>query len=476
MTCPVSASSTPAVAPAGASWALASLALAMLMASLGTSIANVALPDLVQAFGSSFNAVQWVMLAYLLAVTTLAVSVGRLGDLFGRRRLMLAGVSMFTAASVVCGMSAGLWTLVAARAAQGSGAAIMTALAMALVADAVPRERAGRAMGFLGTTSAVGTALGPSLGGVLVESFGWPSIFLVNVPLGLLAFGLAFRFLPRDPLTTERPAFDHAGSAVLALTLAAYALSMTLESTSIGPLGIGLVCVALGGSGLFVIVETRARSPLVRPALFRNRAVSTGFVMSALVTTVAMTTLLVGPFHLSGALRLSPAAVGLVMTTGPLVAALVGVPAGRGVDRFGAPCMTIAGLLAMLVGCAGLAVVPVSTAVAGYVLPLITTTAGFAIFQAANNTAVVTGIEASQRGVVSGLLTLSRNLGLITGASVMGAVFAAGTRSADVSTAGASAIASGAHAAFMAAAVLVVIALVLAITAATGTSSTANRP
>jgi MFS family permease len=119
----------------------------MLLSSLGTSIANVALPSFVQAFGASFNAVQWVMLAYLLAVTTLVVSVGRLGDLFGRRRLMLAGVAIFTLASVACAAASGLWMLIAARVTQGAGAAIMMSLAMALVADAVPRERAGRAMG-----------------------------------------------------------------------------------------------------------------------------------------------------------------------------------------------------------------------------------------------------------------------------------------------------------------------------------------
>jgi MFS family permease len=321
----------------------------------------------------------------------------------------------------------------------------------------------------------VGTALGPSLGGVLVGSFGWPAIFLVNLPLGALAFVLAFRFLPSDPPGGRRPAFDTLGSALLALSLAAYALSMTLDRTSTS-LGIGLLCAALCGAGLFVRVEARARSPLVSPALFRNRVVATGFLMSGLVTTVAMTTLLVGPFYLSGALRLGPAAVGLIMTSGPLVAALVGVPAGRAVDRFGAPRMTIAGLLTMLAGCAGLALMPVSSAIVGYVLPLVMTTAGFAIFQAANNTAVVTGSEASQRGVVSGLLTLSRNLGLFTGASAMGAVFVAGTRSVDVSTASVAAIAAGTHAAFTVAAMLVGAALLLASISAKATPSIPPQP
>src|SRR5215475_2214601 len=128
-------------------WALASLSLSMLLSSLGTSIANVALPALAQAFTASFRQVQWIILAYLLATTILIVSVGRLGDVTGRRRLLLAGIFLFTVASVVCGAAPALWLLLAARTAQGLGAAIMMALAMAFVGDTVPKARTGSAMG-----------------------------------------------------------------------------------------------------------------------------------------------------------------------------------------------------------------------------------------------------------------------------------------------------------------------------------------
>src|SRR5690606_24352698 len=140
----------------------------MLLASLGTSIANVALPAFADAFDASFQHIQWVVLAYLLAITTLIVGAGRLGDLTGRRRLLLAGIALFTLASVLCGLAPTLWLLIAARAGQGAGAAIMMALTMAFVAETVPKEWTGTAMGLLGTMSAVGTALGPSLGGILI--------------------------------------------------------------------------------------------------------------------------------------------------------------------------------------------------------------------------------------------------------------------------------------------------------------------
>src|SRR6266478_10053280 len=211
-------------------WALAGLSLSMLLSSLGTSIANVGLPNLAQAFNASFQEVQWIVLAYLLAITTLIVGVGRLGDLIGRRRLLLAGLVLFAAASLLCGVAPTLGLLIAARAAQGLGAAIMMALALALVGETVSKEKTGSAMGLLGTMSAIGTALGPSLGGVLIAGPGWRAIFLVNAPLGLLAFLLAYRTLPVDirKPKTDRAGFDTVGTLLLATTLGAYALAMTM--------------------------------------------------------------------------------------------------------------------------------------------------------------------------------------------------------------------------------------------------------
>jgi EmrB/QacA subfamily drug resistance transporter len=445
-------------------WALAGLSLSMLLSSLGTSIANVGLPTLAQAFDASFQQVQWIVLAYLLAITTLIVSVGRLGDSIGRRRLLLAGIFLFTAASVLCGVAPKLWLLVAARAAQGLGAAIMMALTMAFVGETVPKAKTGSAMGLLGTMSATGTALGPSLGGVLIAGLGWPAIFFINVPLGVLSLLLTHRHLPADrrDTKTHRPGFDHAGTLLLALTLAAYALAMTTGRGSFGLLNVALLLVAMFGAGLFALAEEQAASPLIRLTMFRNPLLSAGFAMSALVTTVVMATLVVGPFYLSGALALDAARVGLVMSSGPIVAALAGVPAGRVVDRFGAHRMTIAGLIGMAAGSSILPMLATRFGVPGYVAPLVVITAGYALFQAANNTAVMTNIRPEQRGVISGMLNLSRNLGLITGASVMGTVFALGAATTNLTTARPEAFAAGMRITFAVAAVLIAVALAIA--------------
>ncbi|WP_374568126.1 MFS transporter [Ideonella sp.] len=436
----------------------------MLLSSLGISIANVALPTLAQAFGASFQQVQWIVLAYLLAITTLIVSVGRLGDLVGRRRLLLAGLGLFTLASALCGAAPTLGLLLAARALQGLGAAVMMALTVAFVGDTVPKAQTGSAMGLLGTMSAIGTALGPSLGGVLIAGPGWRAIFLVNVPLGVVAWLLAHRHLPvdRGGPKAGRAGFDLPGTLLLALTLAAYALAMTIGRGHVGMVNLALLSAAVVGAGLFWLVETRAASPLVRWAMFRDPGLSAGLATSALVSTVMMATLVVGPFYLSRALGLDAARVGLVLSVGPLAAALTGVPAGRLTDRFGAGRVVLGGLAGILAGCLGLAAMPPALGVAGYIGPIVLATVGYALFQAANNTAVMNGIGADQRGMVSGLLNLSRNLGLVTGASVMGAVFAFAAKAADVATAPADAVATGLHATFVVAAMLVAVALAVA--------------
>ncbi|NWB29244.1 MFS transporter [Pseudomonas gingeri] len=446
-------------------WALGSLALSMLLSSLGTSIANVGLPTLAQVFDASFQQVQWVVLAYLLAITTLIVSAGGLGDLLGRRRLLLSGIALFTAASALCGLAPTLGWLIGARALQGLGAAIMMALTLAFVGQTVPKARIGSAMGLLGTTSAIGTALGPSLGGVLIAGFGWQAIFLICLPLGLLTWLLAYRHLPTDPPAEQvrRPRFDLLGTLLLALTLGAYAMAMTLGRGHFGPLNIALLVAALVGVGLFGWVETKVASPLIRPAMFRDRLLSASLVMSTLVTTVLMATLVVGPFYLARALALEPAKVGLVLAIGPAVAALTGVPAGRIADRFGAPAMTLVGLLAIALGCLALSLLPRTLGIAGYIVPMVILTLGYAVFQTANNTAVMSEIPADRRGVISGLLNLSRNLGLITGAAALGAVFVFATTSSDIITADPEAVAAGMHITFAVALGLIVVALGLAL-------------
>ena len=445
-------------------WAHASLALCLFLSSLGTSITNVALPTFAKQFAASFQTVQWIVLAYLLAVTSLVVGVGKLSDIIGRRPLLLGGIFLFTMASGLCGAAPTLPLLIAARALQGTGAAIMMALSLAYVGETVARKKAGRAMGMMATLSALGTALGPSLGGFLIAGPGWRAIFFVNLPLGMLAMLIAHRQLPADRLRPKGSwaSFDAFGTLILAATLVAYALAMTIGQGNFGLFNIALLFVATLGIAVFLRIETRAKSPLIRPTLFHDGALRIGLGTSAIVTTVMMATLVVGPFYLSNALGLDAALVGLLLSVGPIVVALSGVPAGQLTDRYGAERMTVVGLVALGIGCACLSMTP-RIGVLGYVACIVIITLGYSAFQTANNTIVMMRADPDNRGVISGLLSLSRNLGLVTGASFMGAVFALGTGARAISVARPDAIIAGLQTTFAVAVVLIGIALAMAI-------------
>ncbi|MFW5401267.1 MFS transporter [Yersinia sp. 1252 StPb PI] len=409
-----------------------SLSLPMLLSSLATSIANVGLPTLTLTFSASFQAAQWVVLAYLLAITTSAISIGRLGDITNKRRLLNAGIGLFTVASLGCALAPDIGVLIAARVLQGLGAATMMTLTLALVGEAISKEKIGRAMGMLGSISAIGTALGPSVGGMLISGFGWPAMFLINIPFGLLALFLLSRYLPisdsftstNNELQQAHGGFDPLGMLLLGLTLALYALAMTLGHGTFGTLNLVLLLAAVIGIGLFIWAEKNTPFPLIQTAMWRHSQLRSALIVSALVTTIMMATLVVGPFYLSRAFAMSTPWVGLSMSAGPIVAALIGVPAGYLVDRFGAQMMVITGLTAITTGAIALSMIGPIAGLPGYILPVCLITAGYAIFQAANNTLVIKSVGAQQRGIASGLLNLSRNLGLITGAAVMGAIFA----------------------------------------------------
>jgi MFS family permease len=238
---------------------------------------------------------------------------------------------------------------------------------------------------------------------------------------------------------------------------------MTLGRGSFGPLNMALLVAAVFGVGLFVLAEARAASPLIRLEIFRDPVLSGSLAMSALVSSVMMATLVVGPFYLSRALRLDATLVGLVLSVGPIAAALTAVPAGRIADRFGAQRMTIVGLIAIAAGSFVLSMMPATLGIPGYIAPIVVLTVGYALFQTANNTAVMTDIRPDQRGVISSMLNLSRNLGLITGASVMGAVFALASATIDITTAYPEAVATGMRITFAVAAILIVAALAIAV-------------
>ncbi|MDO6645762.1 MFS transporter [Acinetobacter guillouiae] len=380
------------------------LGLSMLLASLGTSIANIALPTLAEVFLLPFIQVQAVVIGYLISLTITVVIAGRLGDRYGCKSMLIVGLLIFSLASLLCSVAPSLWILVAARSFQGIGAAFLMTLAMALTRQTVSKSQLGRAMGMLGTISALGTALGPVLGGFLLVVSGWQSIFGLQFILAGIAIILARVLLPNDYIKKQIPALT---------------------------------------------------------SLQTDQNITLNLMVNLLVAAVMMTTLVIGPFYLSLGLNLDQIQVGLIMGIGPVVAILSGIPSGRLVDRWGSRYIVITGLIFLIFGSSMLAILPKLMGISGYIMPIIILTSGYQLFQAANNTMTLADVPKARQGMVSGLLSLSRNMGLIIGASVMGAIFSFGVGTNQLTQATALAIIDGMQLTFICAGALMVVGLLI---------------
>ena len=441
---------------------LTALAGAMLLASLGVSIVTVALPALTRDFNATLPAVQWVMLAYLITITVAIVLAGKLGDLIGHRRVLIVGLTLFVLASGLCAAAPTLDMLVLGRVLQGVGGATLMALPISIAHAFVTRERVGSAMGLFGTMSAIGTALGPSLGGVLIGSMGWRAAFIMLALLGAGLLLFAARVIPAVPsnksLTPTTP--DWKGAVLLTATLILYGLGTVGGGNTTMDAPLLLVCAA-GTLVLFLRVQSQAPSPLVPLVHLRDPQTGTALLMNLLVSIPMMATLVIGPFFLSFGLGMNEAGIGLVMAVGPLVAAISGVPAGRLADRIGAQRTRMAGLIQTTLGLIALAYFPRWLGVAGYIVALMLLTPGFQLFLAANSTVIMLGASQAQRGLLSGLLGLSRNLGLMTGASLMSGVFSMALGPQDITDTAAEGIAQAFTITFVIIAGICLLALIL---------------
>ena len=433
-------------------------ALTILLASLGTSIANVALPQLASAFAAPFSTVQWVVIAYLLSLTVCSAGAGRLGDRVGHGRALRLGVAVYIFGAVAAALSTQIWLLIFARMVQGAGAAVMIVVPMALLRDRTSADRLGRAMGLLGTASAIGTALGPALGGFLIAGLGWSAIFWLMAALGGLCLWFGRESSEAAQQTRVATTIDPRGALSFGVAVAGVALTMTLPFSTIS---IGLL-VASGISTLvFLWVERTASAPFFPAGAMADGGLRRGLAANALVAAVMMTTLVVGPFYLTRGLGLGSGAVGLVLAAGPVLSALSGLPAGRMVDRLGAGRVAQLGVMAMAIAVAVIAGFSIRFGLVAYLCGIAILTPGYQLFLAANTTLVLTKAGAAERGVISGLLGLSRNTGLIIGAAGMGALFARATGRADAALADATQIGFAVAISFAVAAGLLIVAVLL---------------
>ena len=405
--------------------ALTALATATLVAALGSSIATVSLPAIVEDLAVEVGQAQWVTLAYLLVSTVLVLPAGPLGDLLGRRRLLLWGLAGYAVAALFAVAAPGLGLLVAARGLQGAAAAAVAAMSLALVRDTVPAGTYGRAMGVLGASTASGMALGPAVGGALLGVGGWRAAFVVLavLPLGGLALAVAGLGPDRSALHSltapdVRARLDLPGAGLLTVALIAYATAATLQPG--GATGTLALIVLAGLAGLaFARHERHTAYPMVRLADLRRLRLLPQLASAFAAATLMIAYAVTAPLLLALGLGLPTWAMGLVLAVSPVAAMVTGWPAGRLVDRRGAGWAALTGLGAVAAGGRALALLPAWLGVAGVLLGGLVLAPGNQLFMAGNATLVMTATPAAEQGAASGLVNLSRNLGSVTGASVM---------------------------------------------------------
>lgn len=439
------------------------LSLATLMSSIDTNIVNIGLPTIGKALNAGFSTLQWIALSYMLAVTSLIVGIGRIGDIFGKKKIFIFGIILFTIASFLCGIAGSIYSLIGFRALQGIGGAVLMALSFAIAGDLVEKSRLMQGIAILTIMMPIGFALGPSVGGFLISIFGWRAVFFFNVPIGILAFVFVRKF-PEIPVTEKIRKFDVPGMLALTVTLICYVLSVTLaEDQGISRNVIVLWILTALGVAVFILMERNSRYPLIRLSMFKNIIFSSSLVMTILTYTVMTGNVIILPFYLQQAKGLSTSFSGLLMMAGPLGCALFTPLSSKAAEKFGNFSVMIFGMMILGIGALLMSTLNISTHAAKFTGILFLFNGSLAFFQTPNNAAIISSAKPEQRGLASGILNLARTIGQTTGASVIGAVFYCFMKTKSIKAANPVNIASAIHHTYFVAAAILALGLVIGI-------------
>lgn len=403
-----------------------------LMGQLDASIVTLAFPTFRHSFNASLGSVQWVGQSYLLVVIALVAPVGRYADMVGRKLLYTYGFVFFIVGSALCGAAPGLPALIGFRLVQGLGAAMLQANSVAIIASSVPRRQLGRAIGIQGAAQALGLALGPAVGGLLIAAGGWRLIFFVNVPFGIVGATLGWFLLPRSRNLAARAAFDWAGLAIFAPAVITLLLAVSYgndEGWASGPI-VGLFVAGAVLAGAYILHERRTASPMLDLSLFRRLSFSAGIASGLLSYVVLFGALTVVPFLLEVGRDQSTGVAGSELLLLPLAIGLVAPASGQLADRIGPRPLTTAGMV--LAAAAFLASAVVHDHLALFLVTLGVAGVGLGAFTPPNNAAVMAAAPTHQSGMAGGVLNMTRGIGTSLGLALASLAYTvgAGTRTA----------------------------------------------
>ena len=402
------------------------VAVGIFMATLDGSIVNIAVPTIMRELNVSVAAVQWVVMIYLLTVTSLLLGFGRLSDIHGRRRVYSLGLFIFAAGSLCCGLAANIPWLIASRLFQGLGAAMIMACTPALIVDAFPPEERGRALGFIGSVVASGLTTGPVLGGLLLHFFSWRAIFLINVPIGLVTAVLVHVMLQGSQADiVRRESFDWLGAIMLAVCLTPLLLAVT-HGYEWGYLSwpiLLLVATFLAGGVGLVLVEKRAVHPILDSQLFRIRLFALPILAAIVIFASLFSLVFLMPFYLLNPGGFAIDQAGYLMATIFVFLFIVSPLSGSLSDRIGSRLLCTCGTGIVAIALYLLAHLPAGASIFAIVWRLALAGIGMAVFIPPNSATAMNNVPPHRRGVASATVAAARNLGMVLGVAVSGAVF-----------------------------------------------------
>ncbi|MGC2424592.1 MAG: MFS transporter [Nitrospirota bacterium] len=403
---------------------LSTVLLGATMSALDLSIVSVAMPTLKTTFATSMATIEWVSMAYMLALTVFLPLFGRLADMYGRTRLYNVGFIIFSVGSLFCGLSTSAGMLIASRTIQAVGAGLLQANSIGIITHAFPAKERGKAIGIQGAVQAVSMAVAPVLGGVLITAVGWRAIFYLNIPIGIIGTVAAMLILPKCERKPKEKV-DYLGAALFASGLAGLLLALN-EAVKLGWGSDYIIAYAVSGVvllGLFVYTELKVKHPLIDLGLFRNSTFLLGNISGMLSYYVLFAVMFLMPFYLERVKGYGTTLTGLLLTPLLLAMAVSAPLSGRISDKYGSRVMTTAGMLVSAVGCLWLLYLGGSARITGVVGTMIFLGIGMGLFSTSNNSAIMGAAPSEKLGMAGGLLNMTRSLGLIFGVNITGMVF-----------------------------------------------------
>lgn len=405
---------------------LATVSVGILLATIDGSIVNVAFPTIVEELDTTFNVIQWVSLGYLLTIATLTLGVGRLGDVVGKKMIYATGFSVFTIASAVCGLAPDISWLIGFRVVQALGAVMILALGSAILVEAFPTSERGKALGWVMTAVSIGIITGPVLGGILISTFSWRAIFLVNIPVGIVGTWMALRYVSKAAPVPGQT-FDFVGALLMSVSLFSLSLALTVgQEAGFASPGILLAfAVAAIAAATFVLVELKVESPMLEIRLFKTPMLTVGVVSGVLVFVCLSATFILLPFYLAGVLGFDVLTMGLLLGVAPLMMGVVSPLSGTLSDRIGIRRLTLIGLSVIALSYFGFLTLGTDSTAIHFAVLAVPYGIGIGVFQSPNNSAIMGSVPPEYTGVAGGLLHLTRLLGQIVGIAVLGSIWAA---------------------------------------------------